>query len=169
MEKNPKFRPATQPRGLGSGSRSSCWLGWLAFCALPWLALAWPCLACLARLALAWSSNNNRPSSAAGGGCAAAVVFAAGPGQGKAARQARQGQARASQGKAQQVSQPIKDDVPVFLTHKHMEGKLRKIITSGMNDVQVPPFELTLSQDRAMASRNPMETFSAPKTAKDTK
>ena len=41
------------------------WLGWLACCAQPWLGLAWACLACLA---LAWSSNNNRPPSAAGGG-----------------------------------------------------------------------------------------------------
>ena len=56
------------------------WLGWLACCAQPWLGLAWACLACLA---LAWSSNNNRPPSAAGGGFAAAVVVA-GPGQGKA-------------------------------------------------------------------------------------
>ena len=56
------------------------WLGWLACCALPWLGLAW---ACLAYLAVAWSSNNNRPPSAAGGSCAAAVVVA-GPGQGKA-------------------------------------------------------------------------------------
>ena len=61
------------------------WLGWLACCAQPWLGLAWACLACLA---LAWSSNNNRPPSAAGSGFAAAVV--AGPslarGQGKASK-----------------------------------------------------------------------------------
>ena len=61
------------------------WLGWLACCAQPWLGLAWACLACLA---LAWSSNNNRPPSAAGGGFAAAVVVAGkagktGPGQTK--------------------------------------------------------------------------------------
>ena len=87
------------------------WLGWLACCALPWLGLAWACLACLA---LAWSSNNNRPPSAAGGGCAAAVVVVvavavavavavvAGQGQGKAGKTLRQAQAR----KAQQASQP---------------------------------------------------------------
>ena len=58
------------------------WLGWLACCALPWLGLAWACLACLA---LPWSSNNNRPPSAAGVGCAAAAVVA-GPGQVKAGK-----------------------------------------------------------------------------------
>ena len=62
----------------------SLWLGRLACCAQPWLGLAWACLAYLACLALAWSSNNNRPPSAAGGGCAATVVAVAGPGQGKA-------------------------------------------------------------------------------------
>ena len=40
------------------------WLGWLACCAQPWLGLAWACLACLA---LAWSSNKNRPPKAKAG------------------------------------------------------------------------------------------------------
>ena len=65
-------------------ARCLLWLGWLACCAQPWLGLAWACLACLA---LAWSSNNNRPPSAAGGGFAAAVVAGKagkrGPGQTK--------------------------------------------------------------------------------------
>ena len=48
--------------------------GWLACCALPWLGLAWACLACLA---LAWSSKNNRPPSAAAAAAAAAAAVAA--------------------------------------------------------------------------------------------
>ena len=53
--------PARTPLSMGL-----LWLGWLASCAQPWLGLAWACLACLA---LAWSSNN-RPLPAAGGGFA---------------------------------------------------------------------------------------------------
>ena len=75
--KIPAFRPGSQAGQPGSQA-SLPWLGWLACCALPWLGLAWACLACLA-------SNNNRPPSAAGGGFAAAVVVA-GPGQGKAGK-----------------------------------------------------------------------------------
>ena len=48
------------PRHLCGEHPSLPWLGWLACCALPWLGLAWACLACLA-------SNNN-----SGGGAAAA-------------------------------------------------------------------------------------------------
>ena len=55
------------------------WLGWLACCALPWLGLAWACLACLA---LAWSSNNNSSGAAAAGGRRRPVVVA-GPRQGR--------------------------------------------------------------------------------------
>ena len=58
------------------------WLGWLACCALPWLGLAWACLACLA---LAWSSNNNSGGAAAAGRRRRPVVVA-GPGQGKAGK-----------------------------------------------------------------------------------
>ena len=57
------------------------WLGWLACCALPWLGLAW---ACLARLA----SNNNSDGAAAAGRRRRPVVVAGkagktGPGQTK--------------------------------------------------------------------------------------
>ena len=76
------------------------WLGWLACCALPWLGLAWVCLACLA---LAWSSNNNRPPSAA---AAPQLMLLLNQAKARQARQARQAQARPSQGKAQQASQP---------------------------------------------------------------
>ena len=61
-------------------------LGWLACCALPWLELAWACLACLA---LAWSSNNNSRGEAA-------AVDRPRPSQAKARhnRQASQAKAR---------------------------------------------------------------------------
>ena len=85
--------PASQPKCLP-------WLGWLACCALPWLGLAWACLACLA-------SNNNRPPSAAGGGCAAAVVVA-GPGQGKAGKagETGPGQSKPRQGTTSKPAKP---------------------------------------------------------------
>ena len=40
----------------GLAKHPLAWLGWLACRGLPWIGLAW---ACLAYLALAWSSNNN--------------------------------------------------------------------------------------------------------------
>ena len=40
---------------------------------------------------------------------------------------------------------------------------------SGMNQIQVPPFELILCQDVAMASRNPLECLLASKTSKKLK
>ena len=90
---------------VGSGRfKPLLWLGWLACCAQPWLGLAWACLACLA---LAWSSNNNRPPSAAGGGFAAAVVVA-GPGQGKAGMTGP-GQTRPRQGTTGKPAKPKQD------------------------------------------------------------
>ena len=62
------------------------------------------------------------------------------PDQAKA-RQARQAQARPSQGKAQQASQPSQGDVPMFRTHRHMVGKLCRSMKSGMKQLQVPPFD----------------------------
>ena len=86
------------------GPSKLLWLGWLACCAQPWLGLAWACLACLA---LAWSSNNNRPPSAAGGGFAAAVVVA-GPGQGKAGKTGP-GQTKPRQGTTGKPAKPKQD------------------------------------------------------------
>ena len=45
--------PAVRPHRAQGPGPSLTWLGWLACCALPWLGLAWSCLACLA------SNNNN--------------------------------------------------------------------------------------------------------------
>ena len=85
---------------------TSPWLGWLACCALPWLGLAWACLACPAYLALdRCSNNNNRPPSAAGCCCCCNSSKA------RQAGQARQAQARPSQGKAQQASQPSQSKI----------------------------------------------------------
>ena len=89
------------------------WLGWLACCALPWLGLAWACLACL-------TCNNNRPPSAAGGGCAAAVVVAGkagktGPGQTKP----RQG----TTSKPAKPSQGVFFPTPVDPTARSLQGQ----------------------------------------------
>ena len=69
------------PPWVPLGPRILLWLGWLACCALPWLGLAWACLACLA-------SNNNSGGAAAAGRRRRPVVVAGkagktGPGQTK--------------------------------------------------------------------------------------
>ena len=75
---------------------TSPWLGWLACCALPWLGLAWACLACLAYLALDHCSNNTRPPSAAGCCCCSSS---------RQGRQGRQDRPRPEQAKARHNKQ----------------------------------------------------------------
>ena len=101
--------PRSPSAPLGPGIHDCLpWLGWLACCALPWSGMGLSCLPCLAF----------------GGRLLLLQQFKA--------RQARQAQARPSQGKAQQASQPSQGDVPVFLRHRHMVGKLCKIMKSGI-------------------------------------
>ena len=78
------------------------WLGWLACGALPWLGLAWACLACLA---LAWSSNNNNSGGAAAAGRRRRPVVVAGPGQGKAVKTGP-GQTKPGQGTTSKPAKP---------------------------------------------------------------
>ena len=109
------------------GLPALAWLACLLCLALAWSGLGLSCLPCLPCLELL------QQQPAAKGGRLLLLERS----KARQAGQARQAQARPSQGKAQQASQPSQGDVPVFLTHRHMVGKLCKIMKTGMKQVQV--------------------------------